>query len=213
MLDFSISADFPGIFIIIKNFSLFRRWTSLSTQIIKMSVEEIPQGAAVQVISKNEKKAREAIIKLGLVQIKDISRVTFRKKDNSIIAIETPEVYKTPGGAYVVFGEAKVEDLTQRYQEAMAAQQAAQQASSLVNKEGAPSDLAASIQDDLAKASLEDKADDAEEGDVDATGLEESDIAVVIEQSNVSRAKAVKALKENNGDVVNAIMSLAWFFI
>lgn len=174
-----------------------------------MSVEEIPQGAPVQVISKNEKKARDALIKLGLVQVKDISRVTFRKKDNSIIAIESPEVYKTPGGAYVVFGEAKVEDLTQRYQEAMAAQQAAQQASSMVNKEGAPTDLAASIQDDLAKASLEDKAEDVEEGDVDATGLEESDIAVIMEQSSVSRAKAVKALRENNGDVVNAIMSLA----
>lgn len=176
-----------------------------------MSIEEIPQGAPVQVISKNEKKARDALIKLGLTQLKSISRVTFRKKDNSIIAIEKPEVYKTPGGGYIVFGEAKVEDLTQRYQEAMAAQQAAQQASSLVGQNGAPTDLASSIQEDLANASLEDKSAEAEEedGEVDATGLEEADITVVMDQTSSSRAKAVKALRENNGDVVNTIMSLA----
>ncbi|GMM27568.1 Egd2 protein [Martiniozyma asiatica (nom. inval.)] len=176
-----------------------------------MSIEEIPQGAEVTVMPKQEKKARDALVKLGLTAVKDITRVTFRKKDGSIIAIEKPDVYKTPSGAYIVFGEAKVEDLTKRYQEAMAAQQAAQQASAGLQQESGE-DLATSIQNDLAKASLEDKSAEAEvedDAEVDATGLEEADISVVMEQSSVSRSKAVKALKENNGDVVNAIMSLA----
>ena len=41
---------------------------------------------------------------------------------------------------------------------------------------------------------------------VDATGIEEKDIEIVIAQSNVSRKKAIKALKNNNNDIINAIM-------
>lgn len=175
-----------------------------------MSIEEIPQGAEVTVIPKAEKKARETLLKLGLKPLKDISRVTFRKKNNTILAIETPEVYKTLGGSYIIFGEAKVEDLNKRYQEAMAAQQAAREVNDAVNApEG--EDLAASIQNDLKKASLEDKTEEADgdEEEQDANGLEESDITVIMEQTNTSRNKAIKALKENNGDIVNAIMSLS----
>lgn len=175
-----------------------------------MSIEEIPQGAEVTVIPKAEKKARDALLKLGLKPLKDISRVTFRKKNNTILAIDRPDVYRTLGGSYIIFGEAKVEDLNKRYQEAMAAQQAAQEVNEAVN---APKDdLAASIQDDLKKASLEDKPAEAEADDdepVDATGIEESDISVIMEQTNASRNKAIKALKEHNGDIVNAIMSLS----
>lgn len=176
-----------------------------------MSIEEIPEGSEVTIIPKAEKKAREALLKLGLKQLKDISRVTFRRKNNTILAIEKPEVYKTSGGSYIIFGEAKVEDLTKRYQEAMAAQQAASEVNDAIN---APKgdDLAASIQDDLKKASLEDKPESADADDdepQDATGLEESDITVIMEQTNTSRNKAIKALKEHDGDIVNAIMSLS----
>ena len=41
---------------------------------------------------------------------------------------------------------------------------------------------------------------------VDAAGLEQRDIELVMAQANVSRAKAVRALKHNNNDIVNAIM-------
>ncbi|CAI8502515.1 unnamed protein product [Pichia kudriavzevii] len=158
------------------------------TTIQEMSIEEIPQGAEVTIIPKAEKKAKDALLKLGLKPLKDISRVTFRKKNNTILAIEKPE----------------------RYQEAMAAQEAAKEVNNAVN---APKedDLATSIQKDLAAASLEDKKAEAEDDgeEVDATGLEESDITVVMEQTNTTRNKAVKALKENKGDIVNAIMSLS----
>lgn len=57
----------------------------------------------------------------------------------------------------------------------------------------------------------EDEEEDEEE--VDETGMEEKDIELVVSQANVSRAKAVKALKNNNNDIVNAIMDLTmWFF-
>ena len=46
--------------------------------------------------------------------------------------------------------------------------------------------------------------DDDEE--VDADGVEDKDIDLVMTQANVSRSKAVKALKNNANDIVNAIM-------
>ncbi len=49
--------------------------------------------------------------------------------------------------------------------------------------------------------------DDDEE--VDASGLEDKDIELVMTQANVSRNKAVKALKENDNDIVNSIMALS----
>ena len=41
---------------------------------------------------------------------------------------------------------------------------------------------------------------------VDETGVEEKDIELVMTQANVTRPKAVKALKNNSNDIVNAIM-------
>ena len=36
--------------------------------------------------------------------------------------------------------------------------------------------------------------------------MEEKDIELVVQQANVSRSKAVRALKNNKNDIVNAIM-------
>ena len=41
---------------------------------------------------------------------------------------------------------------------------------------------------------------------VDDTGVEQKDIELVMSQANVSKNKAIKALKDNNNDIVNAIM-------
>lgn len=48
--------------------------------------------------------------------------------------------------------------------------------------------------------------EESEEEDVDETGVEEKDVDLVMSQANVSRGKAVKALKNNQNDIVNAIM-------
>ena len=41
---------------------------------------------------------------------------------------------------------------------------------------------------------------------VDETGVEAKDIELVMSQANVSRKRAVNALKNNDNDIVNAIM-------
>ena len=58
-----------------------------------------------------------------------------------------------------------------------------------------------------AKPAEDDDDDDGEE--VDESGIESKDIELVMSQASVSRKKAVKALKENDNDIVNSIMSLS----
>ena len=60
---------------------------------------------------------------------------------------------------------------------------------------------------DTGDAKKEDDDDDDE--DVDEDGLESKDIELVMQQASVSRKKAVKALKENDNDIVNSIMALS----
>jgi nascent polypeptide-associated complex subunit alpha len=43
-----------------------------------------------------------------------------------------------------------------------------------------------------------------EEGPVDETGVDAKDIDLVMQQVGCSRAKAVRVLKESNGDLINA---------
>lgn len=99
-----------------------------------------------------------------------------------------------------VFGEAKIEDLNASAQ-AAAAQQLASQS--------AEHDHAGHTHEheEAGKAKEEEEEDEGEE--VDAEGIEDKDIELVMTQANVSRKKAIKALKENDNDIVNSIMALS----
>merc|ERR1712186_313977 len=67
--------------------------------------------------SRGEKKARKIMSKLGLKQVAGVSRVTIRKSKNILFVINKPDVYKNPASdTYIVFGEAKIEDLSQQAQ-------------------------------------------------------------------------------------------------
>jgi len=170
----------------------------------------IPAGASVAVHSRNEKKARKAIAKLGLKHIDGITRVTLRRPKNILFVINQPDVYKSPSSnTWIIFGEAKIEDLNSQAQ-ASAAQQlaAAEQASHDHSGHDHDHD-----HDHKGKGkAVEDKKEEEEEDDdeeVDDSGLEAKDIELVMQQASVSRKKAVKALKENDNDIVNSIMALS----
>jgi nascent polypeptide-associated complex subunit alpha len=67
--------------------------------------------------SRGEKKARKIMSKLGLRQVAGVARVTVRKSKNILFVIAKPDVYKNPASdTYIVFGEAKIEDLSQNAQ-------------------------------------------------------------------------------------------------
>lgn len=72
--------------------------------------------------NRNEKKARKAVQKLGMKPVPSIVRVTVKKSKNVLFVISKPDVHKSPSSnTYVIFGEAKIEDLS-----AQAQQQAAE---------------------------------------------------------------------------------------
>ncbi|KAH8162399.1 hypothetical protein CIB48_g5841 [Xylaria polymorpha] len=174
--------------------------------------ESGPTGSSAVIHSRNEKKARKAIEKLHLTRVTGITRVTLRRPKNILFVINNPEVYKSPNSnTYIVFGEAKIEDLNSAAQQAAAQSLAAQ---------GGEHDHAGHDHShgDTGKAveSAEDKKDDDDDDeeeddddDDDADDLEDKDIELVMTQANVSRKKAIKALKENDNDIVNSIMALS----
>ncbi|XP_059146553.1 nascent polypeptide-associated complex subunit alpha-like [Physella acuta] len=147
--------------------------------------------------SRSEKKARKAMSKLGLKPVPGVTRVTIRKAKNILFVISRPDVYKSPASdTYIVFGEAKIEDLNQQ------AQVAAANKFKTFDNSGAPGEQASTVSQPIQEESEE------EEEEIDETGVEQKDIELVMSQANVSKAKAVKALKNNNNDIVNAIMEL-----
>ncbi|CAL9145867.1 nascent polypeptide-associated complex subunit alpha-like protein 1 [Musa acuminata AAA Group] len=143
--------------------------------------------------SRSEKKSRKAMLKLGMKPVTGVSRVTIKRTKNILFVISKPDVFKSPNSeTYVIFGEAKIEDLSSQLQS-----QAAQQfrMPDLSNAMAKPDESAAA-------------AIDEDEEDVDETGVEPRDIELVMTQAGVSKGKAVKALKAHDGDIVGAIMDL-----
>eukprot|EP01083_Nonionella_stella_P088383 246299_1 len=139
-------------------------------------------------LNKQEKKARKTIQKLGMKLQKGFTRVTIKKSKNILFVISKPDVYKAPNSdTYIIFGNAKIEDMNQSHRE-------------FLSDKWAPKPDTSQM-----PAIQEDQEDD---DDVDTTGLDENDIQMVVEQASVSRSKAVKALRNHDGDIVNAIMEL-----
>merc|ERR1712070_1231510 len=149
--------------------------------------------------SRSEKKSRKAMAKLGMKPVPGIIRVTVKKSKNILFVIKEPDVFKTSSdnpkapATYIVFGKAEIEDLS------------AQATSAAVEQFKAPTGLDAAS-DDTPKLEVADGDDD---GDEDPGDLDENDIELVVKQAGVSKAKAIKALKQNDNDVVNAIMALS----
>lgn len=143
--------------------------------------------------SRGEKKSRKVISKLGLKQVQGVNRVAIRKSKNILFVINKPEVYKSPASdTYIVFGEAKIEDLSTKAQ--------------LDAAEKFKTDVV-HMPDEHPKARAKSNYEDDNEP-VDETGLDPKDIDLVMQQAQVSRNVAIKALKKNDKDIVNAIMDL-----
>merc|ERR1711967_25554 len=150
--------------------------------------------------SRSEKKSRKAMAKLGMKPVPGIIRVTVKKSKNILFVIKEPDVFKTSSdnpkapATYIVFGKAEIEDLS------------AQATSAAVEQFKAPGAGLDAAPDDAPKLEV---ADGDDEGDEDPGDLDENDIELVVKQAGVSKAKAIKALKQNENDVVNAIMALS----
>lgn len=143
--------------------------------------------------SRAEKKSRKALQKLGLKVVSGVTRVTVKKNKNYLFVIPKPEVHRSPtSDTFIIFGEAKIEDLSAKAQQSAAEQfKIPEVTPGTAEKE---------------KEEVVEEEDEDEE--IDEEGLEVKDIELVMQQADVSRVKAVKALKKSNKDVVDAIMGL-----
>ena len=171
--------------------------------------------------NRNEKKSRKAMSKLGLRTIPGVLRVTVKKSKNVLFVIHKPDVYKSPTAeTYVIFGEAKSDD-TSAVSQAAAAKQFQQQQASMMQSTAGMTNSADSLSDNampsldalsaaLNQTSVDGAASDAAGADaLDETGINPGDIDMVMSQAGCSRNAAIKALKDNGNDLVNAIMSLS----
>merc|ERR1712142_1454419 len=155
-------------------------------------LQEEPVSKSKQ--SRSEKKARKAMSRLGLKVVSGVTRVTIRKSKNILFVINKPDVYKSPAGdTHIIFGEAKIEDLSQQAQ--------------IQAADKFTSPTVTQTPDQIQPTREEEEEEDDEEEE-DASNCEEKDIELVMQQANVSRKKAIKALNKNDSDIVNAIMEL-----
>ncbi|KAI0064645.1 nascent polypeptide-associated complex, alpha subunit [Artomyces pyxidatus] len=168
--------------------------------------DEDPTSAAAldKIQSRSERKARKALLGLGLKKVPGITRVTLRRPKNFLFVIATPDVYKSQNSdTYIVFGEAKMEDMNAQAQLNAAQQLAGSGGGAGVGDlEGLAAQGGDDDDDDIPE--LEEEGAD---GPVDETGVDPKDIELVMAQVNCSRAKAVRALKDSGGDLINAIMA------
>merc|ERR1711917_163274 len=169
----------------------------IETPAVAAAAEEDPQagGDAEDAAGKQtraQKKMMKAMSKLNLKHVPGIMKVVMRRKGNILFSIHGGEVYKAPGSdTYIVFGEAQPEDLIS----------SAQREAAKKFKQPDPAKPAV--------AKIEEEGEEEEEdGEIDTEGVEDKDIELVMAQAGVSKAKAVKALKKNSNDIVNAIMEL-----
>lgn len=143
--------------------------------------------------SRSEKKSRKAMLKLGMKNVSDVKRVTIKKSKNILFVISNPDVFKNPASdTYIIFGEAKIEDLSAQAQSAAASQFQMQEPETIEEKPE--------------PAIIEEEEEEDEE--LDAEGLNVRDIELVMSQASVSKTKAIRALRKSSGDIVSAIMEL-----
>ena len=144
-------------------------------------------------LNRSEKKARKAMIKLGMKPVEGVFRVTVKRSKSVLFVITRPDVYKnTSNDTYVIFGEAKVDDFS-----------AATQASAAKQFTHAPE--VAKVAPSSSGAHVE----EIDESQIDDSGLDQKDIDLIMSQVNCSRGKAVSALRSAGGDIVEAIMQLS----
>jgi nascent polypeptide-associated complex subunit alpha len=162
------------------------------TRILNFDVLDEPK------LNRGEKKCRKALIKIGMKPFNGVTRVTLRKRDGMIFVVNEPEVLRVDGDgkSFAVFGELKLEDPNARMQQAEA-------------KKFAEGQMAAAQAQAAAKASAPQTASKAsDEAPLSEEGITAGHIDMVMDHTSCSRNDAIKALRETNNDMINAVMKL-----
>jgi len=140
--------------------------------------------------SRAEKKIRKSMEKLNLKPFKGVTSVNLTVGQMQV-SIKKADVYKV-GESFLIFGHGDFREMKQGGQPRQ--DQKTDQLQKEVEKVIARKEETRQVED---------------EGPVDETGVDSKDIDLVLKQTTgVSRKRAVEALRESKGDLVNAIMTL-----
>ena len=151
--------------------------------------EVVPKPARKN--TRAEKKMKDALMKHGLKPLENVSTVMMRKGAQIMWTFSQPDVYCLEN-VYVVFGEPSMQNNPGQ----QAFQHLIENADVSQEKTEEP---AAKVVDDTA----------AGDEEADAGEFKEEDISTIMQQANVSRARAIQALKDASGDLITAVMNLA----
>mmetsp|Transcript_9937 Transcript_9937/g.15314 ORF Transcript_9937/g.15314 Transcript_9937/m.15314 type:complete len:374 (-) Transcript_9937:76-1197(-) len=180
--------------------------TTVPETVPEVTAPPPPPQPQQQQQNRAEKKSRKMMQRLGMRQITDIVRATLKTpgQGSGYFAIDNPDVFEK-NGTYVIFGEARQGGNLQQ----QASRQQAQAAQQFVSPTdggdaAAATEIPSLAADEPSVSNVTTATDDA----VDETGVDSNDVELVMSQASCSRSKAVIALKENDNDLVNAIMSL-----
>ena len=162
-------------------------------------------------VSKAEKKARKAAKALGLHEVQNCTNMNVRGEKGTFFSISKPEVFRVGNtNNYIVFGRMRMEDPT-----AHAGEEAAKQfgqaagATPAAPSSAEISDIVSQITKETEQNAAAPQKEEEEDGEVDMTGLNPDEVIVIMTQANVSKKKAVEALRANDGDYIQAIISLS----
>lgn len=144
-------------------------------------------------VSKMEKKNKKALLKSGLKEFAGVEKVTIQTTSKINLAIDQPDVFKS-NDTYVIFGQPRIEDAK------------SQQTKDVLQNILQQQDVSSQISD-LEKQTSASETQSSSDDDLE--GIKEKDIEVVMSEGNCDRQTAIKALKENNKDVVDAVVSLS----
>ncbi|KAI3628945.1 hypothetical protein CBS9595_000017 [Malassezia furfur] len=183
---------------------------------LTIQVQDAPQdendtevGVPDRVQSRAERKSRKSLQNIGLKRVAGIKRVTLRRPRGHLYVVSNPDVYKSSvSDVYIIFGEVKNEDMS-AFAQAQAAQQLLQAEAQQKGADGASTEPQFNAADLASSKKVQEEEEEDDSAPIDETGVDSKDVDLVMEQVSVSRRKAVKALKESDGDLINAIMSLS----
>ena len=157
--------------------------------------------------SRSEKKARKALLKLGLRPVQDVFRVAIKQPKDIIFVISDPDIFKSPtSDTYVVFGEPKMEDLGSKAVAKAAEQFKADTDLDGVGKsaqEGPPSLLPGE------SVGVSNKFERNPDDVFRAEGINQADVKLIMAQTQCTQEKAIQALKNKKGDLLTAILELS----
>ena len=162
-------------------------------------------------LNRAEKKCKKALLKLGLKSITGITRVSVKRRDGLIFIISDPEVFKSPSAegtkdSYVILGEMKMAEpkINESALKAGGDHHGHDHHGHDHHhhkEEGKISEVASKAKE--AATVVEDTEVLSEEG------LTPMHIEMVMNNSGCTRNQAIKALRETNNDMVQAIMNLS----